>query len=94
MTNREKDTMFAPVTTPKVGQRFENVDPRNAELYRSGRKKGQPKRFRRVELVTLPTLSRPGVMRVLFDPKQPVKTGEDRLREYTLAKLEQHYVAV
>lgn len=86
--------MFAPTTTPKVGDRFENVDPRNAEPYRSGPKRGKPKHRRRVEIIALPTLSSRGVMQVIFDPKRPVKKGEVRLRRFTLAKLEQHYQAV
>ncbi|QGH80712.1 hypothetical protein SEA_ZANELLA_55 [Microbacterium phage Zanella] len=71
--------------TIKVGQVWEDLDARNAKR----NKKGEPTKFRRVEIVALPTLSRKGVMRVISAPLN--RESEGKLREFTRGKLLNHY---
>lgn len=71
-------------TTPKVGDRFSDIDPRTRTYTKAGRVKTK----RVVEIIALPTLSTLGVMRVIKGPK----VGQ--LRRFTLRKLERHYEAV
>lgn len=75
--------------TIKVGQRWIDVDVRNTDRGKTGRAK--PK-FREVEIIKLPTLSSPGVMKVVKAPKTPHAVG--KLREFTKAKLIENYALV
>lgn len=76
----------------KVGQRWVDVDIRNTERFgKNGRKLAKP-RHREVEIVALPTLSSPGVFRVLKAPKAPHTIG--KLREFTRSKLIENYARV
>ncbi|USH44812.1 hypothetical protein SEA_JUANYO_63 [Microbacterium phage Juanyo] len=70
----------------KVGQRWIDVDIRNTDRGKTG--KAKPK-YREVEIVALPTLSSPGVMKVVKAPKAPHTIG--KLREFTRAKLIENY---
>lgn len=70
----------------KVGQRWIDVDIRNTDRGKTG--KAKPK-YREVEIVALPTLSQPGVMKVIKAPKAPHTIG--KLREFTRAKLIENY---
>ena len=70
----------------KVGQRWIDNDVRNTDRGKTGRAKP---RHREVEIVSLPSLSRPGVMRVVKAPRAPHTIG--KLREFTRAKLVEHY---
>ena len=69
--------------TIKVGQIWVDLDERNSKKVK-GRK-----RARRVEIVALPTLSSPGVMRVIEAPRNDKSVGQ--LREFTRAKLLGYY---
>lgn len=73
----------------KIGQHWIDADVRNTDRGKTGRAK--PK-FRTVEIVALPTLSSPGVMKVLKAPKAPHTVG--KLREFTTNKLVQNYALV
>ncbi|QKN87759.1 hypothetical protein IXEL_59 [Microbacterium phage Ixel] len=73
----------------KVGQRWVDIDQRNTDRGKTG--KAKPK-FREVEIVSLPTLSSPGTMRVVKAPKAPHTIG--KLREFTFDKLLTHYAPV
>lgn len=81
------DTMHTPKI--KIGQKWLDADVRNTDRGKTGRAK--PK-FRTVEIVALPTLSSPGVMKVLKAPKAPHTVG--KLREFTVSKLIENYVLV
>jgi len=82
--------MFTTDTTYiKVGQRWIDKDLRNADTGKTGR--ARPK-YREVEIVSLPTLSVPGVFRVVKAPKAPHTVG--KLREFTTDKLFRHYLPV
>lgn len=70
----------------QVGQRWLDVDLRNADRGKTGRAK--PK-YREVEIVSLPTLSSPGVFRIVKAPKAPHTIG--KLREFTRGKLLDNY---
>lgn len=72
-----------------VGQRWVDVDERNTDRGKTGRAK--PK-HREVEIVSLPTASAPGVMRVVKAPKAPHTVG--KLREFTRGKLIENYALV
>lgn len=72
--------------TIKIGQRWIDVDTRNTYRGKTGRAKPQ---FREVEIVSLPTLSAPGVLKVVKAPKQPHSVG--KLREFTRSKLIENY---
>lgn len=69
-----------------VGQRWIDVDVRNTDRGKTGR--AQPK-YREVEIVRLPTLSSPGVMKVIRAPKAPHTVGA--LREFTRKLLIENY---
>lgn len=71
--------------TIQVGQRWADLDMRNAV---QGRKSGKVKP-RVVEIVSLPTPSRKGVMRVLEAPQNTRSVGQ--LREFTREKLLTYY---
>ncbi|WKW85446.1 hypothetical protein SEA_MILANI_55 [Microbacterium phage Milani] len=71
--------------TIKIGQVWEDLDPRNAKLT----KKGKVAKARRVEIVALPTLSSKGVMKVISAPNN--RTSEGQLREFTRGKLLAYY---
>lgn len=73
----------------KIGQRWIDVDVRNTYRGKTGRAKPQ---YREVEIVSLPTLSSPGTMRVVKSPKQPHAVG--KLREFTRTKLIENYARV
>lgn len=73
----------------KPGQVWANIDERNTDRGKTGRAK--PKR-REVLIVALPTLSSPGVMKVLKAPKAGHTIGA--LREFSYSKLELHYIRV
>lgn len=69
----------------EIGQEWFDMDPRNwSEENVDGWNRG-----RRVEIVTLPTRSRKGTMRVIEAPRNPKSVGQ--LREYTAGKLHTHY---
>lgn len=70
----------------KVGQVWIDTDSRNTDRGKSGR--ARPK-HRKVMISSLPTLSRPGTMRVISAPKNPASVG--RLREFSVAKLVTFY---
>ena len=70
----------------KVGQIWEDLDPRNTDRGKTGKAKPKP---RQVEIVSLPTLSSPGTMRVIKAPKAPHTIG--KLREFTYDKLISFY---
>ncbi|QDK02454.1 hypothetical protein SEA_NUCCI_61 [Microbacterium phage Nucci] len=73
----------------QVGQHWIDVDVRNTERFgKNGRKLAKP-RYREVEIVALPTLSSPGVFRVVKAPKAPHTVG--KLREFTRSKLIENY---
>ena len=72
-------------TTIQVGQRWADLDMRNAQ---QGKRSGKVKP-RVVEIVSLPTPSRKGVMKVLEAPQNPKSVGQ--LREYTRGKLLSYY---
>ncbi|QCQ57500.1 hypothetical protein SEA_SUCHA_55 [Microbacterium phage Sucha] len=71
--------------TIKIGQVWEDLDPRNAKL----KKNGEVAKARRVEIVALPTLSSKGVMKVISAPRN--RTSEGQLREFTRGKLLAYY---
>lgn len=71
--------------TIKIGQIWEDLDARNARH----KKDGTIAKARRVEIVSLPTLSRKGVMRVVSAPMNRVSEGQ--LREFTRGKLLSYY---
>jgi len=73
----------------RIGQRWIDVDVRNTDRGKTGRAK--PK-YREVEIITLPTLSSPGTMKVIKAPKQPHSVG--KLREFTKSKLIENYALV
>lgn len=68
----------------EVGQVWADLDDRNAGRTRGGRVVP-----RTVEIVSLPTLSRKGVMKVLQAPQNSRSVGQ--LREFTRAKLLGYY---
>lgn len=70
----------------KPGQVWTDLDSRNTDRGKTGRAK--PK-HRTVQIISLPTLSRPGVMKVLTAPKNPKSVG--KLREFSLDKLVAFY---
>lgn len=72
--------------TIKVGQIWEDLDLRNAKLNKA---KTKLIKARRVEIVSLPTLSRKGVMRVVAAPQN--RESEGKLREFTRGKLLSYY---
>lgn len=69
----------------KVGQTWIDLDERNAKINRRGGKY----KAREVEIVSLPTLSRKGVMRVTAAPLNERSVGQ--LREFTREKLLNYY---
>jgi len=75
--------------TIRIGQRWIDVDVRNTDRGKTGRAK--PK-YREVEIITLPTLSSPGTLKVIKAPKQPHSVG--KLREFTKSKLIENYALV
>lgn len=76
----------------QVGQRWIDVDVRNTErVGKNGRALKKP-RYRTVEIVSLPTISAKGVMRVVTAPRAPHTVG--KLREFTRDKLIQNYALV
>ena len=75
--------------TIRIGQRWIDVDVRNTYRGKTGRAKPQ---YREVEIITLPTLSAPGTMKVIKAPKQPHSVG--KLREFTKSKLIENYALV
>ena len=77
------------MNTIQLGQKWVDTDLRNADTGKSGRAK--PK-YREVEIVALPTLSSPGVMRVTKAPRAKHTVGA--LRRFTRAKLIAHYARV
>ena len=68
----------------QVGQRWADLDMRNAVQGKSGKVKP-----RVVEIVSLPTPSRKGTMRVIEAPQNKGSVGQ--LREFTRGKLLNHY---
>lgn len=70
--------------TIQVGQRWADLDMRSAVQSKSGKVKP-----RVVEIVSLPTPSRKGVMKVLEAPQNPKSVGQ--FREYTRGKLLSYY---
>lgn len=70
--------------TIQVGQTWADLDMRNAKQSKSGQVKP-----RTVEIVSLPTPSRKGVMRVTSAPLNERSVGQ--LREFTRGKLLTHY---
>ena len=75
--------------TIRIGQRWIDVDVRNTDRGKTGRAK--PK-YREVEIITLPTLSSPGTLKVIKATKQPLSVG--KLREFTKSKLIENYELV
>ena len=75
--------------TIRIGQRWIDVDVRNTDRGKTGRAK--PK-YREVEIITMPTLSSPGTLKVIKAPKQPHSVG--KLREFTKSKLIENYALV
>jgi hypothetical protein len=75
--------------TIKIGQRWIDVDVRNTDRGKTG--KAKPK-YREVEIISLPTLSSPGTMKVVKSPKRPDAVG--KLREFTRTKLIQNYALI
>lgn len=73
----------------KIGQHFYDADVRNTDRGKTG--KAKPK-FREVEIIALPTLSSPGVMKVVKAPKAPHTIG--KLRRFSYDKLFDNYVPV
>lgn len=74
--------------TIQVGQFWQDLDPRNSgKVNKKGRWKN-----RVVEIVRLPTLSTPGVMKVAQAPNNPKSVGQ--LREFTRGKLLAHYALI
>ena len=73
----------------KVGQQWVDTDERNTYRGKTGKAKPQ---HRIVEIIKLPTLSQPGVLKVLKAPKQPHSVG--KLREFTRTKLVNHYARI
>lgn len=69
----------------KVGQKWIDLDERNAVINRRTNKY----KPREVEIVSLPTLSRKGVMRVVAAPNNERSVGQ--LREFTREKLLNYY---
>ncbi|QWS69727.1 hypothetical protein SEA_WILLIAMSTRONG_61 [Microbacterium phage WilliamStrong] len=77
------------VTDPthiKVGQQWIDIDPRNTDRGKTG--KAKPK-HRTVEILKEPSLSSPGVFRIVKAPKAPHTVG--KLREFTRGKLLDNY---
>lgn len=73
----------------RVGQRWIDIDSRNMLLVgKNGRPLKKPK-HREVEIVTMPTPSMPGTMRVVTAPKAPHTVG--KLRKFTRGKLLANY---
>lgn len=72
-----------------IGQHWIDVDVRNTDRGKTGRAK--PK-HREVEIIKVPTLSSPGVFKVLRAPKAPKTVGA--LREFTRDKLIENYARV
>ena len=70
----------------KPGQLWRDIDERNTDRGKTG--KARPK-HRTVEIVALPTLNSPGVMRVVTAPKNPDSVG--KLRRFSFAKLLSNY---
>lgn len=82
--------MFIPDTLHiKVDQVWKDNDERNTDRGKTGRAKPKP---RTVLILSLPTLSSPGVMQVLTAPKAPHTVG--KLREFTGSKLTSFYSLV
>lgn len=81
--------MNSNIPTVKIGQRWIDIDVRNTDRGKTG--KAKPK-YREVEIVGLPTLSSPGVMKVIKAPKAPHTIG--KLREFTTRKLVENYALV
>ncbi|AUX83389.1 hypothetical protein FDJ34_gp51 [Microbacterium phage Eleri] len=75
--------------TIRVGQKWIDVDVRNTDRGKTG--KAKPK-YREVEIIALPTLSSPGVMKVLRAPKAPHTIG--KLKSFTKGKLIENYALV
>ena len=75
--------------TIRIGQRWIDVDVRNTDRGKTGRAK--PK-YREVEIIKLPTLSSPGVLKIVRAPKTPHSVG--KLREFTKSKLIENYALV
>lgn len=71
----------------KVGDLWVDIDQRNTDTGKTG--KAKPK-FRTVEIVALPTLGSPGVMRVVKAPRAPHTIG--KLRRFTFEKLMDNYI--
>lgn len=69
----------------QVGQLWADLDMRNAV---QGKRSGKVKP-RTVEIVSLPTPSRKGTMRVVDAPQNPKSVGQ--LREFTRGKLLAYY---
>ena len=72
--------------TIRIGQHWIDVDVRNTDRGKTGRAK--PK-YREVEIVALPTLSSPGVMKVLKAPRAGHTVGA--LKRFTRSKLIENY---
>lgn len=73
----------------KVGQQWIDADIRNTDRGKTG--KAKPK-FRTVEIIALPSLSSPGVMKVVKCPKRPDTVGQ--LRRFSYEKLMSNYSRV
>jgi len=71
----------------KVGQRWHDVDLRNADRGKTG--KARPK-HREVEILSVPTLSMPGSFRVVKAPQNTASVG--KVRKFTRAKLLANYI--
>lgn len=84
--------MNSNIPTIKIGQKWIDADDRNTETHGKNGRRLKQARFRTVEIVALPTLSSPGVMKVLTAPKAPHTVG--KLREFTTHKLLNHYLPV
>ena len=66
----------------KVGQTWVDTDIRTADRGKTGKAKPE---YRTVEILTLPTLSRPGTMKVTKAPKHPHTIG--KVKRFTFTKL-------
>lgn len=73
--------------TIQVGQHWVDLDERNAKTTKKG--KTRQIEFREVEVVSLPTLSTQGVMKVIKAPNNPKSVGQ--LRQFTRGKLLAYY---
>lgn len=83
--------MFIPADSNqiRIGDVWVDRDERNTDRGKTGR--ARPK-HRAVEIVALPTLSSPGVTKVIQAPRNGASVG--KLKRFTRAKLVEHYVKV